>query len=70
MVLAGFHANWRQMKTCLDEWSLYMEHLEHLPSDKSIPSKDKQKLIGCLKKWKQGRMPLILAMFVDLLENP
>ena len=28
------------MKMCLDKWSLYIEHLEHLSSDKSNPSKD------------------------------
>ena len=27
-------------------------------------------MIGYLKKWKQGTMPLMLAMFIDLLEYP
>ena len=36
------------MKMCLDKWSLYKEHLEHLSSDKSIPSKDRQKMINYL----------------------
>ena len=56
------------MKMCLDKWSLYIEHLEYLSSDKSIPSKDRQKMINYLQKWKQGRMPLMLAMFIELLE--
>ena len=58
------------MKMCLDKWSLYIEQLEHLSSYKSIPSKDKQKLIGCLEKWKQGRLLLMLAMLIDVSENP
>ena len=58
------------MKTCLDKCGLYIEHLKHLSSDKSIPSKDRQKMISYLKKWKQGRIPLMLAMFIYLLEIP
>ena len=58
------------MKMCLDKWSLHIEHLEHLSSDKSIPSKDRQKLIGYLKKWKHERILLMIAMFIDLLEIP
>ena len=53
------------MEMCLDKRSLHIERLEHLSSDKIIPSKDRQKLIGYLIKWKQERMPLMLAMFID-----
>ena len=56
------------MKMFLEKLDLYIEHLEHLSSDKSIPSKDRQKMMGYLKKWKQGRMPLMLAIFIDLSE--
>ena len=58
------------MKMCLDKCGLHIEHLKHLSSDKSIPSKDRQKMISYLKKWKRGRIPLMLAMFTDLLEIP
>ena len=34
------------MKMCLDKWSLCTEHLEHLSSGKSIPSRGREKLIG------------------------
>ena len=53
------------MKTCLDKWGLYITHLEHL-----TPKKDRSKLEGYLKKWKQGRIPLLLAFFINLLEIP
>ena len=58
------------MKMILDKWGLYIVHLEHLSQDKSIKAKDRSKLIGYLNKWKQGRIPLMLAFFIDLLEIP
>ena len=54
----------------LDKWGLYIVHLEHLSQDKSIKAKDRSKLIGYLNKWKQGRIPLMLTFFIDLLEIP
>ena len=58
------------MKMILDKWGLNMVHLEHLSQDKSIKAKDCSKLIGYLNKWKQGRISLMLAFFIDLLEIP
>ena len=58
------------MKMILDKWGLYIIHLEHLSQDKSIKAKDPSKLIAYLNKWKQGRIPLMLAFFIDLVEIP
>lgn len=58
------------MKNILDKWGLYMTHLESLSQDKKVPSKDRSKLSGYLSRWKQGRIPLMLAFFIDLLDIP
>lgn len=58
------------MKTILDKWGLYISHLQDLSQDKKVPAKARAKLTGYLKKWKQGRIPLMLAFFIDLLEIP
>ena len=52
----------------LDKWGVYIVHLEHLSQDKPRKAKDHSKLIGYLNEWKQRRIPLMLAFFIDLLE--
>ena len=59
------------MKMCLDKWGIYMQHLESLCEDKSVIAKDRAKLLkGYLKDWRNSKMPLLLAMCIDLLEIP
>ena len=58
------------MKMCLDKWGLYIQHLESLCEDKTIPTKDRAKLKGYLKSWKNAKMPFLLSMCIDLLEIP
>lgn len=58
------------MKTCLDKWGIYIQHLESLVQDKSYPTKDRAKLSGYLKQWSDAKMPFLLALFIDLLEVP
>ncbi|CAB4003716.1 zinc finger 862-like [Paramuricea clavata] len=58
------------MKMCLDKWGLYIQHLETMTEDETITSKDKAKLKGYLKRWKSSRIPLLLALFIDILTIP
>ena len=58
------------MKTVLDKWGLYIQHLENLTEDKSLKAKDRAKMKGYLRKWSKADMPLLLALFIDLLETP
>ena len=59
----------RAMKLCLDKWRLYIQHFETLCEDKSIPSTDKSKLKGYLKDWRKPLIPVLFALFSNLLEN-
>ncbi|XP_065681529.1 zinc finger protein 862-like [Hydra vulgaris] len=58
------------MKSFLDKWGLYITHLEQLAEDPSILAPDKAKMKGYLLKWKKGKIPLLFAFFIDLLEIP
>ena len=58
------------MKMCLDKWGVYIQHLEIMTEDETITSKDKAKMKGYLKHWKSSRMPLLLALFIDILTIP
>ena len=58
------------MKMCLDKWGVYIQHLETMTEDETITSKDKAKMKGYLKHWKSSRMPLLLALFIDILTIP
>ena len=61
----------RAMKMCLDKWGIYIQHLESLAEDKkSLKAKDRAKLKGYLTDWKKPSIPLLLALFIDLLEIP
>ena len=44
-----------------------MQHLENLAEDKSYPTKDRQKFKGWLLKWTQGRIPLLVSLFIEIL---
>ncbi|CAB3979843.1 zinc finger 862-like [Paramuricea clavata] len=55
------------LRIVLDKYGVYMQHLEHLSSDKEVT--DRQKLKGYLRKWKSSRMLLYVALFIDVL-NP
>lgn len=60
----------KAMKTCLDKWGIYIQHLESLCEDKTIKSQDRAKLKGYLQQWRKSKMPILLAFFIDLLEIP
>ena len=54
------------MKICLDKWGLYIQHLEDHSKDKKVKSEDSAKMTGYLRKWKKARIPLLLALFIDM----
>ena len=58
------------MKMCLDKWGIYIQHLETMTEHESITGKDKAKMKGYLRRWKSTRMPLLLALFIDILTIP
>ncbi len=58
------------MKMCLDKWGVYIQHLETMTEDETITSKDKAKMKGYLRRWNSSRMPLLLALFIDMLTIP
>ena len=58
------------MKTCLDKWGIYIQHLESLAEDKLYKPKDHEKMKGYLRKWKKTEIPFMLAVFIDMLEIP
>ena len=56
------------MKTCLDKWGIYIQHLESLAEDKSYKPKDHEKMKRYLRKWKKTEIPFMPALFIDMLE--
>ena len=58
------------IKTCLDKWGIYIQHLESIAEDKSYKLKDREKMKGYLRKWKKTEIPFMLALFIDMLEIP
>lgn len=58
------------MKMCLDKWGVYIQYLDTMTEDETITSKDKAKMKGYLRHWKSSRMPLLLALFIDILPIP
>ena len=55
------------MKMCIDKWGIYISHLENLSMDTNIPSGDRSKLKGYLREWSKCKVPLLLALYIDLL---
>ena len=56
------------MKVILDKWGVFIGHLEKLACDNSIQKPDQCKIRGYLKDWKKDKVPILLAMFIDLLQ--
>ena len=55
------------MRNVLENYGTYIGHLEQMTEDKSYPSKDRAKFKGYLRKWKDAKTPLYLALFIELL---
>lgn len=60
----------KTLQRYVDRYGAYMTHLMTLIEDKSIKSGDRARLKGYLQKWKQPRMLVGAAMYIDLLKSP
>ena len=56
----------KALQRVLDQYGAYLHHL--VTQDKFINSADRQRLKGYLFKWREARMLLGLAMYVDVLQ--
>ena len=46
---------------------IYMQHLEHMCEDKTFSSEDRSKFKGWIRKWTDARLPLLVALFIEVL---
>lgn len=51
----------------LDKYGIYLQHLENISEDNSFPADDRAKCKGWLKKWSEVRIPLLIALFIEIL---
>ena len=58
----------KALQRVVDRYGAYINHLSALVEDKTIKSTDRQCLRGYLLRWKQGRMLLGCALYVDVLQ--
>ena len=47
-----------------------MSHLQALTEDTTIRNVDRQRLKGYLSKWKEGRILIGCALYIDVLQSP
>jgi len=57
------------MNRFVDHFGAYLSHLCSLTEDSSVASSDKQKLKRYILKWRNGKMLLGCALFIDLLKS-
>ena len=55
------------MRNVFDNFGAYLQHLNAMSQDESYKSNDRSKFSGYLRKWKQAKTPLYLALFIELL---
>ena len=61
----------RKALQCLvDRYGAYLNHVTTLSEDQTIRSTDRARLKGYLKTWKQSKMLIGAAMYVDVLKSP
>ena len=54
----------------MDRYGAFLNHVTTLAEDRSIKSTDRARLQGYLKKWKQSKVLIGAAMYVDVLKAP
>lgn len=54
----------------VDRFGAYLNHLLALIEDKSLKSDDRARLKGYTQKWKQPRMLVGAALYIDILKSP
>ena len=60
----------KALQRVVDRYGAYLNHLSALVEDHSINSSDRARLRGYLQKWKQAKMLIGAAMYVDVLKAP
>ena len=58
------------LQRVLDRFGAYLNHLVSLSQDKTIKSVDRQKLKGYVFKWRNSRIIMGCAMYIDILQSP
>ena len=57
----------RALVVILDKYGIYIQHVENLAEDKSYSSEDRSKFKGWVRKWTEARVPLLIALFIEIL---
>ena len=60
----------KALQRLVDRYSAYIHHLTTLAKDQSMKSTDRSRLKGYVMKWKQSRVLIGAAMYVDVLKAP
>ena len=60
----------KALQRLVDRYGAFLNHLATLAEDRSIKSTDRARLKGYLKKWKQSKVLIGAAMYVDVLKAP
>ena len=55
------------LEVILDKYGIYLQHLENLAEDKSYSSDERAKFKGWIRKWTEARIPLLIALFLEIL---
>ena len=56
------------MNRIIDRFRAYLSHITALTEDSSTTPDDKQKLTGCVTKWRESKMLIGCAVFHDILK--
>ena len=60
----------KALQRLVDRYGGYLNHVTALSEDQTIRSTDRARLKGYLKTWKQSKMLIGAAMYVDVLKSP
>ena len=60
----------KALQCVVDRYGTYLNYLSTLVEDHSIHSSDRANLRGYIQKWKQAKMLIKAAMYVDVLKTP
>ena len=62
--------NRKALQCVIDRYGAYLSHLQALTEDTTIRSIDRQRLKGYLLKWKEGRILIGCALYIDIFQSP
>ena len=60
----------KALQRLVDRYGAFLNHVMTLAEDRSIKSTDRARLKGYLKQWKQSKVLIGAAMYVDVLKAP